>query len=27
VVTLAQAIQTSVYERFGIRLEHEPVVV
>jgi UDP-N-acetylenolpyruvoylglucosamine reductase len=24
---LAQAIQTSVYERFGIRLEHEPVVV
>lgn len=27
VVTLAKAIQTSVYERFGIRLEHEPVVV
>ena len=27
VVTLAQAIQTSVYERFGIRLEPEPVVV
>jgi len=27
VVTLAQAIQTSVYERFGIRLEIEPVVV
>jgi UDP-N-acetylmuramate dehydrogenase len=24
---LGQAIQTSVYERFGIRLEHEPVVV
>ena len=27
VMTLAMAIQTSVYERFGIRLEHEPVVV
>lgn len=27
VVTLAQAIQTSVYERFGIRLDIEPVVV
>jgi UDP-N-acetylmuramate dehydrogenase len=27
VVTLARAIQTSVYERFGIRLEPEPVVV
>jgi UDP-N-acetylmuramate dehydrogenase len=27
VMTLARAIQTSVYERFGIRLEHEPVVV
>ena len=27
VMTLAQAIQTSVYERFGIRLEPEPVVV
>ena len=27
VVTLAKAIQTSVYERFGIRLEPEPVVV
>ncbi len=27
VVTLAKAIQTSVYERFGIRLETEPVVV
>jgi UDP-N-acetylmuramate dehydrogenase len=27
VMTLAKAIQTSVYERFGIRLEHEPVVV
>ncbi len=26
VVTLARAIQTSVYERFGIRLEPEPVV-
>ncbi|MFP8834318.1 UDP-N-acetylmuramate dehydrogenase [Hydrogenophaga sp. XSHU_21] len=26
VVTLAKAIQTSVYERFGIRLETEPVV-
>ena len=26
-VTLARAIQTSVYERFGIRLEPEPVVV
>jgi UDP-N-acetylmuramate dehydrogenase len=24
---LAKAIQTSVYERFGIRLEPEPVVV
>jgi UDP-N-acetylmuramate dehydrogenase len=27
VMTLAKAIQTSVYERFGIRLELEPVVV
>ena len=27
VVTLARAIQTSVYERFGTRLEPEPVVV
>ncbi len=27
VMTLAKAIQTSVYERFGIRLEIEPVVV
>ena len=27
VMTLAKAIQASVYERFGIRLEHEPVVV
>jgi UDP-N-acetylmuramate dehydrogenase len=27
VMTLARAIQTSVYERFGILLEHEPVVV
>ena len=27
VMTLAGAIQTSVYERFGIRLEAEPVVV
>ena len=27
VVTLARAIQESVYGRFGIRLEHEPVVV
>ena len=27
VVTLARAIQTSVYERFGIQLEPEPVVV
>ncbi len=26
VMTLAKAIQTSVYERFGILLEHEPVV-
>ncbi|RYF63473.1 MAG: hypothetical protein EOO22_25930, partial [Comamonadaceae bacterium] len=26
-MTLAKAIQTSVYERFGIRLEPEPVVV
>jgi len=26
-VTLAKAIQTSVYERFGIQLEPEPVVV
>lgn len=27
VMTLAKAIQTSVYERFGIRLETEPVVI
>ena len=27
VMTLAHAIQTSVYERFGIRLEMEPVVI
>ena len=27
VMTLAKAVQTSVYERFGIRLEPEPVVV
>ncbi len=27
VMTLAKAIQTSVYERFGILLEHEPVVI
>ena len=27
VMTLARAIETSVYERFGIRLEPEPVVV
>ena len=27
VMTLAKAIQTSVYERFGIRLEPGPVVV
>ncbi len=27
VMTLARAIQTSVYERFGIRLEPEPVVI
>ena len=27
VMTLANAIQTSVYERFGIRLEPEPVVI
>ncbi|MDD2609738.1 MAG: UDP-N-acetylmuramate dehydrogenase [Giesbergeria sp.] len=27
VMTLAKAIQTSVYERFGIRLEPEPLVV
>ena len=27
VMTLAKAIQTSVYERFGIRLEPEPMVV
>jgi UDP-N-acetylmuramate dehydrogenase len=27
VMTLARAIQTSVYERFGIRLEPEPVVM
>jgi UDP-N-acetylmuramate dehydrogenase len=27
VMTLAKAIQTSVYERFGIRLEIEPVII
>ena len=27
VMTLAKAIQTSVYERFGLLLEPEPVVV
>ena len=27
VMTLVKAIQTSVYERFGLRLEPEPVVV
>jgi UDP-N-acetylmuramate dehydrogenase len=27
VMTLARAIQTSVYERFGILLEPEPVVL
>ena len=27
VMTLARAIQTSVYERFGILLEIEPVVI
>lgn len=27
VMTLAKAIQTSVYERFGIRLEPEPVII
>jgi len=27
VMTLARAIQTSVYERFGIRLEPEPVLI
>jgi UDP-N-acetylmuramate dehydrogenase len=27
VMTLARAIQTSVYERFGLRLEIEPVVI
>lgn len=27
VMTLAKAIQTSVYERFGLRLEIEPVVM
>ena len=27
VMTLARAIQTSVYERFGIMLEPEPVVI
>lgn len=27
VMTLARAIQTSVYERFGLRLEPEPVIV
>ncbi len=27
VMTLAKAIQTSVYERFGLLLETEPVVL
>ena len=27
VMTLARAIQTSVYERFGLMLEMEPVVL
>ncbi|MDP3865734.1 MAG: hypothetical protein Q8Q75_13590, partial [Rhodoferax sp.] len=27
VMTLARAIQTSVYERVGIRLETEPVII
>jgi len=27
VMTLAHAIETSVHERFGIRLQPEPVVV
>lgn len=27
VMTLAKAIQTSVYERFGIRLEPEPIII
>ncbi|MEK9895745.1 MAG: UDP-N-acetylenolpyruvoylglucosamine reductase, partial [Burkholderiaceae bacterium] len=27
VMTLARAIQTSVYERFGIRLEPEPDII
>jgi UDP-N-acetylmuramate dehydrogenase len=27
VMTLARSIQTSVYERFGLRLETEPVVL
>ena len=27
VMTLAKSIQTSVYERFGIRLEIEPVII
>ena len=27
VMTLARAIQTSVYERFGVQLEMEPVVI
>jgi UDP-N-acetylmuramate dehydrogenase len=27
VLTLARAIQTSVYERFGIRLEPEPIII
>jgi UDP-N-acetylmuramate dehydrogenase len=27
VVTLARAIQESVYGRFGIRLEPEPIIV